>query len=105
MIGAQRLRRLRNDLAVHEVLRDQLGVRVYSEGGYWRFQCPLCHQHDTATSSRTNLARCFRCLRNFNPIDLVMLVHRCGFLEAVRELERIHPAAETTQNAAGPDHR
>ena len=55
--------------------------------GFFRFLCPLCREFNTATNPKTNLARCFRCKRNFNPIDLVMVVERCGFLDAVRFLE------------------
>ena len=45
--------------------------------GYFRFLCPLCGDFNTATNSRTNLARCFRCEKNFNPIeasDLLLMV-------------------------------
>ncbi len=62
-------------------------------GGWLRFLCPCCGEFDTATNPWTNLARCFRCERNFNPIDLVMLERRASFLEAIRYLEkRVKPA-------------
>ncbi|WP_208596420.1 hypothetical protein [Desulfonatronospira thiodismutans] len=41
----------------------------------------------TACNPRTNLARCFRCERNFNPIDLVMVVKGLNFREAVEFLQ------------------
>ena len=105
MIDAGRLRKLRNAIPVHEVLRGTLGIRVYQEGGYWRFQCPLCNAYDTATNPKTNLARCFRCRKNFNPIDLVMMVAKCDFLDAVTELEAILRARLNHQNAADFGHR
>jgi len=55
--------------------------------GILRFLCPVCKEFETDTNPRTNLARCFRCERNINPIDLVMALERCSFLEAVTFLE------------------
>lgn len=57
--------------------------------GYLRFLCPLCRDFNTATKPETNLGRCFRCRRNFNTIDLVLIVERCEFLEAVARLEEL----------------
>ena len=51
--------------------------------------CPLCRDFDTAVNTTTNLARCFRCKRNFNPIDMTMTVKRYSFIQAVRFLEPI----------------
>jgi hypothetical protein len=42
--------------------------------GCFRFLCPLCNGFDTAVNPKTNLARCFRCEKNFNTIDLVMFL-------------------------------
>ena len=64
--------------------------------GYLRFLCPLCDDFHTATNPRTNLARCFRCQRNFNPIDLIMIVDRTSFLEAVGQLEECLPPSTPT---------
>ena len=105
MIPPKHLRRLRNQIPVHEVMRDYLGIRVYLEGGHWRFQCPLCQNYNTATNPKTNLARCFQCKKNFNPIDLLMLVQKMDFLDAVKELKAMLPASLNTQNAADLDHR
>jgi hypothetical protein len=46
---------------------------------------------DTATNPLTNLARCFRCRRNFNPIEMVMAVQECSFVEAVERLKNLLP--------------
>ena len=55
-----------------------------------RFRCPLCDNFHTGTTNKTNLARCFDCQQNFNPIDLVTAVAKCSFLDAVEYLvERI----------------
>jgi hypothetical protein len=91
-IAAERLRRLRNEVDIVSIIR-RLDLPTKMRGGWLRFLCPLCGEFETATNARTNLARCFRCERNFNPIDLVMLERNCPFLEAVSYLEkRVRPA-------------
>ena len=65
----------------------ELQLPVKRSEGYLRFLCPLCREFNTATNPSTNLARCFRCEKNFNPIDLVMLVEKQPFLEAVHRLD------------------
>ena len=91
-IAAERLRRLRNDVDVVAVIR-ALELPTRMRGGWLRFLCPACGEFDTATNQTTNLARCFRCERNFNPLDLVMVERRASFLEAVSYLEkRVKPA-------------
>ncbi len=94
-IPAGRLRQLRNDLKLRSVLQD-LKVPTKQREGYLRFLCPLCGEFNTAVNPTTNLGRCFRCERNYNPIDMTMLVTRSSFLECVdlleRNLEREHDA-------------
>jgi DNA primase len=51
------------------------------------FVCPLCRETQSAVNPRTNLARCFHCETNFNPIDFTMAVQHCSFVEAVHYLE------------------
>ena len=87
-IGEAELRRLRNDVDIAGLIR-QLGVLWKSRDGYFRFLCPICGEFNTAINPRTNLARCFRCRENFNPIDLVMRIERLPFLQAVEFLRRI----------------
>ena len=86
MIPPEKLRRIRNDVPVDDVLQ-RLGVPTKRREGYLRFLCPLCGDFNTATNPRTNLARCFRCKRNFNTVDLTMIVARASFLEAIGQLE------------------
>jgi hypothetical protein len=80
------LRRLRNDISFsrlfvclnwpHKRRNDQLV-----------FVCPLCKETQSAVNPRTNLARCFSCETNFNPIDFTMAATACTFVEAVHFLE------------------
>ena len=88
MIPRQRLWQLRNEVPVDRVL-EELGIPTKMREGYLRFLCPLCRDFNTATNPKTNLGRCFRCRRNFNTIDLVVVVDRCEFLEAVAWLQKL----------------
>jgi hypothetical protein len=88
MIPPEKLRELRNRIPIDRVLAAVDLPRKHSEG-YLRFLCPLCGEFHTATNPRTNLARCFRCERNFNPIDLVMVVEHRSFLAAVDRLRAL----------------
>jgi len=75
--------KLRNQIPVEMVIDEQLRIPSKFSEGYFRFLCPICNEFQTATNPKTNLARCFRCERNFNPIDLVMIVKGFGFVESV----------------------
>jgi len=86
------LRMLRNKIPIDAVIVDLLNLEVQNSHEMLRFRCPLCHGFHTATKHETNLARCFDCRQNFNPIDLIMTVGKCGFLDAVQILkDRINP--------------
>lgn len=86
-ISPEELRRLHNNVPITAVI-DHLGLPWKVRAGYFRFLCPLCFDFDTATHPRTHLARCFRCRRNFNPIDLIMVDRSLSFLETVRYLQQ-----------------
>jgi DNA primase len=77
---------MRNDIPISTVIADILEIPSKTTEGYFRFLCPLCNEFNTATNPKTNLARCFGCRRNFNPIDMVMVVKRMNFKEAVEYL-------------------
>ena len=81
------LRMLRNDIPIDEVIVDLLNLEVQKDRKTIRFRCPLCYNFHTATNHKTNLARCFDCQKNFNPIDMVITVGNCGFLDAVKILK------------------
>lgn len=85
----EHLRQLRNRIEIIPLIADVLELIYKTHDGRFRFMCPLCHDFDTAVNTNTNLARCFRCRRNFNPIDMVMTVKRYSFMQAVRFLEPI----------------
>lgn len=85
--SANLLRMLRNQIPIDEVITDLLNLKVRNVNAILRFRCPLCHNFHTATNHDTNLARCFDCQKNFNPIDLVMTVGKCNFVDAVQLLK------------------
>ena len=85
--SANLLRRLRNQIPIDAVIVDLLNLEVKNDHTILRFRCPLCYNFHTATNHETNLARCFDCQKNFNPIDMVMTVGKCGFLDAVEILK------------------
>ena len=81
------IRMLRNDIPIDEVIVDLLNLEVQKDRKTIRFRCPLCYNFHTATNHKTNLARCFDCEKNFNPIDMVITVGNCGFVDAVKFLK------------------
>ena len=81
------LRMLRNDIPIDQVIVDVLNLEVQKDSKTIRFRCPLCYNFHTATNHKTNLARCFDCQKNFNPIDMVITVGNCGFVDAVKILK------------------
>ena len=84
------LRMIRNQIPIEKLVVTMLNMEVRHTSKWLRFRCPLCHNFHTATNRVANLARCFDCKQNFNPIDLVMSVGECSFVEAVEYLkERI----------------
>lgn len=85
----EKLRRLRNDIPISVLIADFLKLPSKVSEGYFRFLCPICSEFVTATNPKTNLARCFRCEKNFNPIDMTMTVKRLNFKEAVEYLDGI----------------
>ena len=89
MYSKELLTRLRNEIPISIVIGDILDMPSKTTEGYFRFLCPVCKECDTATNPKTNLARCFGCERNFNPIDMVMVVKHMNFKDAVEYLTDI----------------
>ena len=84
------LRDLRNHISIDTVITHilRLELRHNDKDTFLRFRCPLCYKFHTDTNPETNLARCFDCKKNFNPIDIVMAVTQCGFVDAVELLKK-----------------
>ena len=99
-ISAGELRRLRNELPVEAVLVE-LRIESRARGRRREFRCPACGAFPATINSQANLLRCFRCGRNFNPIDLVIAHLKSGFLDAITTLEQI-AAANLTAPSTPP---
>ncbi len=84
----QELFSLRNHIKINNLISDILAMPSKFSGGYLRFCCPVCSEFLTATCSETNLGRCFRCNKNFNTIDLVMMDKKMNFVDAVEFLQQ-----------------
>ena len=90
------------------LIRDQLQLPSKISDELFRFLCPVCNEFQTAVNPATNLARCFRCEKNFNTIDLVMKVEGYGFKDSVLFLKKLlvktpsqHFTAEIEQPRSG----
>ncbi len=87
---------LRNRIPVDWLIKEQLHIPSKVIEGIFRFLCPLCNEFQTVTNPKTNLARCFLCEKNFNPIDLVMTVKGLGFVDSVKYLHTLLPDTPDT---------
>ena len=81
---------MRNEINIERLIEKTLGIPSAVTKGCFRFLCPLCNGFDTAVNPKTNLAKCFRCEKNLNTIDLVMLVRQTNFVQSVKFLQSIH---------------
>lgn len=102
------LRELRNDIPIAYLISTILDVPSKVSEGYFRFLCPYCREFNSATNPETNLARCFRCEENFNPIDMVMAVRCSNFVEAVEFLQdlngpHVRGVTRRLKKRSGPD--
>jgi hypothetical protein len=79
------LRRIRNEIPIDWLIA-QLDWPHKRRDGRFVFLCPLCGETLSSTKWDTNLARCFHCATNFNPIDFTMHVRDCEFTQAVEFL-------------------
>lgn len=82
----------RNALPIRSVIEILLQLPHKEVEGVYRFLCPLCAEFETGLNPHTNLARCFRCAKNFNPIELVMAGKGLSFVQSVKLLLQEEPA-------------
>ena len=85
--SADFLKMIRNQIPIERVIVTMLNMEVRHTSKWLRFRCPRCYNFHTAINVDTNLARCFDCKKNYNPIDLVIAVGKCSFVEAVEYLK------------------
>ncbi|MEA1883280.1 MAG: hypothetical protein U9N62_02005 [Thermotogota bacterium] len=99
----QELFAIRNHISIKMVIEDILCIPSKISHGAFRFQCPLCDKFNTAINHRTNLARCFLCKKNFNPIDIVMAVKKMTFVETVNLLKKYKNNLSSNKKQAPQD--
>jgi DNA primase len=95
----QELTFLRNRVPITHVIKSLSEMPTRSTKGKLSFACPLCGGFDTAINGAHNLARCFECRHNFNPIELVMYQRQIGFVEAVIWLKNRINKTSTDENS------
>jgi len=85
--SARELFELRNYIPIDALIEGKLMIPSKISEGFFRFLCPLCNSFQTATNPKTNLARCFRCEKNFNTIDMVMICEDIDFVQSIKYLK------------------
>ncbi len=85
--SSQELFELRNYISIDTLIEVELGLPSKISEGFFRFLCPVCNEFQTATNPETNLARCFRCEKSFNTIDMVMICKRMDFVKTIKYLK------------------
>ena len=93
---------MRNQINIQILIEKNLNIPSRVIKGCFRFLCPLCNGFDTAVNPKTNLARCFSCEKNFNTIDLVMVVRQINFVDSVRFLQAIAQKSSIDHNPDRP---
>ncbi len=90
-LSKHELFKLRNSININMLINKILKIPSKISQGHLRFLCPICSQFNTATKRETNLARCFRCERNFNTIEMVMAAKNLNFIKSVQFLQGLLP--------------
>ncbi len=89
MYSSHILRSIRNELPLDFVIKQLDAMAPYSKliEGYFRFECPHCHQLRATVNPKSNLAHCFCCLKNINNIDLMIEIGY-DFKQAINILQK-----------------
>lgn len=87
--SSRELYKLRNSIPIDVLIEKELAIPSKTSEGFFRFLCPLCNEFQTAINPKTNMGRCFRCEKNFNTIDVVMIWQNTGFVDSVKYLQKI----------------
>jgi len=95
--------KLRNSININMLITEILKISSKASQGRLRFLCPVCSQFNTGTKRKTNLARCFRCARNFNTIEMVMETKNLDFIQSAQFLQGLLPENKSKEvNANKP---
>lgn len=81
---------LRNEIPIRLLIETKLEIPTKIRDGCFRFLSPCCGEFDTGIKQEKNLARCFRCEKNYNTIDITIAVRNIDFVNSVRFLRQFH---------------
>ena len=90
-LDAEHLRRLRNEVPFPRLLDELQWPWKKRYDGVILFVCPKCSESLTSVNPKTNLARCFPCRMNWNPIDFLEYTTPMEFRQVVAYLDRLLP--------------
>ncbi len=100
----QELFELRNYIPIDALIEKKLMIPSKISEGFFRFLCPLCNSFQTAMNPKTNLARCFRCEKNFNTIDMVMICKDMSFVQSVKYLKAYRQIIPNGKRTGSPEN-
>lgn len=101
--SSRQLSFLRNNIPINRVIETMLSVATGNKNGTPTFNCPVCHGANTSINAEHNLARCFECQQNFNPIEFVMHQRHISFVDSVKWLmQNSRKPVHSTISAAKP---
>jgi hypothetical protein len=86
--SAQQLSYLRNKVPIDQLIKSFLSLPTRNRNAKLSFACPVCHGFNTSINAKHNLARCFDCRQNFNPIEMVMHQLKISFVDSVKWLQQ-----------------
>jgi len=98
----RQLYQVRNHIPIRHVIETLLAIPSETVEAVFRFRCPLCSGWHTAVKPETNLSRCFDCSKNFNAIDLCMIVRHMNFVESVKFLIERQGQLQPAESKAAP---
>ena len=102
--SAQELAFLRNNIPINRVIETMLSVATGNNNSAPTFNCPACHSANTSINAKHNLARCFDCRQNFNPIEFVMHQRHTSFVDSVKWLKRHHRESMPEKTSSSQNH-
>jgi hypothetical protein len=90
----EELYELRNQVEIRGLLTQifEIESKILEQG--LRYRCPSCKTFEVGINPNVNLCRCFKCNRNFNPIDFAMVHKEISFVESVKLLKRCLPLSK-----------
>ncbi len=81
---------LRNEIPIQLLIEKKLEVPSKTREGKFRFLSPCCGEFNTGVKLDDNVARCFRCEKRFNTIEITKAVRDCDFVSSVHFLQKYH---------------